>query len=145
MPARADWCSTPSAASSSALAALRSRLRIESRRVVFLDGVGDPLSSVEVLPADEASSWGLRPFVVIADELSVWPTGAKGLWASVVSSLLKVPLVAAWSCCPVPATRATGRPASSTTPAPRRSGRCSRPGGRCPGSAPSSWASSAPC
>ncbi|MGD0748146.1 MAG: terminase large subunit [Acidimicrobiales bacterium] len=70
--------------------ALKSRLRIEARRVLFLDARGEPVSSVEVLSSDEASSWGLRPFVVIADELSVWPSSAKGLWVSVVSSLLKV-------------------------------------------------------
>jgi phage terminase large subunit-like protein len=69
---------------------LKSRLRIESRRVQFLDTAGEPLSSVEVLPADEASSWGLRPYLLVADELSVWPTSARGLWVSVVSSLPKV-------------------------------------------------------
>jgi phage terminase large subunit-like protein len=69
---------------------LRERLRIEARRVLFLDRRGEPLSSVEVLPADEASSWGLRPYLLVADELSVWPASARGLWVSVVSSLLKV-------------------------------------------------------
>jgi hypothetical protein len=71
--------------------ALRKRLKIETRRVVFLSD-GEPVSSVEVLPADEASSWGLRPFLVICDELSVWPnTGnARGLWQAVVSATPKV-------------------------------------------------------
>ncbi len=71
--------------------ALRKRIKIESRRVVFLDD-GEPVSSVEVLPADEASSWGLRPFVTVADELSVWPNteGARGLWSAVVSAQPKV-------------------------------------------------------
>ena len=70
---------------------LRKRLKIERSRVVFLDD-GEPVSSIEVLPADEASSWGLRPYVTIVDELSVWPNteGAKGLWAAMVSAQPKV-------------------------------------------------------
>jgi phage terminase large subunit-like protein len=49
-------------------------------------------STVEVLPADAASAWGLRPSVVVADELCQWPgtRNAKGLWQAVVSALGKV-------------------------------------------------------
>ena len=71
---------------------LRERIRIEARRVVFATAEGEMLSTVEVLPADEASSYGLRPFLVVADELSVWPdtTNARGLWSAVVSAMPKV-------------------------------------------------------
>ena len=68
---------------------LKSRVKVETRRVVFL-ARGEAVSSLEVLPADEASSFGLRPWMVIADELSVWPTSARGLWAAVVSAMAKV-------------------------------------------------------
>jgi hypothetical protein len=30
-------------------------------------------SVLEVLPADSASSWGIRPALLIADELAQWP------------------------------------------------------------------------
>ncbi len=58
---------------------------------MFIQG-GEVHSSCEVLPADEASSYGLRPYAVICDELSVWPdTGnARGLWSAVVSAMPKV-------------------------------------------------------
>ena len=71
---------------------LRSRIKIERRRLVFSGADGEAVSSVEVLPADEASSYGLRPFLVVADELSVWPDtdNARGLWTAVVSAMLKV-------------------------------------------------------
>ncbi len=58
---------------------------------MFIQG-GEVHSSCEVLPADEASSYGLRPYAVICDELSVWPdTGnTRGLWSAVVSAMPKV-------------------------------------------------------
>jgi hypothetical protein len=71
--------------------ALRKFIKVEARRVVFLAD-GEPTSSIAVLPADEASSYGLRPYLVIADELSVWPdsANAKGLWSAVVSAMPKI-------------------------------------------------------
>ena len=69
--------------------ALKEHIRVEARRVVFLKE-GEPVGWLHVLPADEASAYGLRPWMVIADELSVWPTTARGLWAAVVSALPKV-------------------------------------------------------
>lgn len=68
---------------------LKERVRVEARRIVFLSD-GEPVGWLHVLPADEASAYGLRPWVVIADELAVWPIGARGLWAAVVSALPKV-------------------------------------------------------
>jgi hypothetical protein len=71
---------------------LRSIMRVEARRVVFLRD-GEAVSTLDVVPADEASAYGLRPWLLIADELAVWPStsGAKGLWAAMVSALPKVP------------------------------------------------------
>ena len=49
-------------------------------------------SVLEVLPADSASAWGLKPTFVVADEICQWPStsNAKGVWQAVVSSLGKV-------------------------------------------------------
>jgi hypothetical protein len=71
---------------------LRRHKRMESRRVIYRDDQGEPLSSIEVLPADEASAYGLRPWLVFADELAVWPStaNARGLWTAVLSALPKV-------------------------------------------------------
>jgi hypothetical protein len=50
-------------------------------------------SSLEVLPSDAGSSWGLKPSACVADEVCQWPstTNAKQLWESVFSSMGKVP------------------------------------------------------
>jgi hypothetical protein len=50
-------------------------------------------ASLEVLAADEASSWGLKPHLLVADEFARWPTtpGARGFWRSLFSALPKVP------------------------------------------------------
>lgn len=48
-------------------------------------------SQIEVLAADAASSWGLRPTLVIADELSMWYTAeAETFFTALASSLGKV-------------------------------------------------------
>jgi phage terminase large subunit-like protein len=48
-------------------------------------------SSLQVLPADAASSWGLRPSLVVLDELSSWAGhGAEEFFQSLFSSLGKV-------------------------------------------------------
>ncbi len=71
---------------------LRQAMRVEARRVVFLRGT-ERVSTVEVVPADEASAFGLRPWLAIADELAVWPgsRNARGVWAAVVSAMGKIP------------------------------------------------------
>jgi phage terminase large subunit-like protein len=48
-------------------------------------------TTLDVIPADASSSWGLRPDLVLVDELGVWPTtaGAKRLWESVSSAAAK--------------------------------------------------------
>ena len=64
---------------------------MEARRVVFLED-GERISTVQVVPADEASSFGLRPWLVIVDELAVSPEtpNACGVWTAIVSALPKV-------------------------------------------------------
>jgi hypothetical protein len=46
---------------------------------------------LDVLPADAASSWGLRPLAVFCDEISQWPetAGPQRLWESVSSAVAK--------------------------------------------------------
>ncbi len=43
---------------------------------------------LEALAADAASSWGLRPWFVVADEIAQWPTtpAPRTLWESVSSA-----------------------------------------------------------
>lgn len=49
-------------------------------------------ATLEVLPADEASAWGLRPHLAIVDELAQWKTttGPRRLWSAIFSALPKV-------------------------------------------------------
>lgn len=46
---------------------------------------------LEVISADEASSYGLRGHLFVVDELTQWPTANGGVWTSVVSAVPKVP------------------------------------------------------
>jgi phage terminase large subunit-like protein len=48
-------------------------------------------ATLEAKAADEAGSWGLRPFLLVCDELPMWPTsrGARRLWESVSSAVPK--------------------------------------------------------
>jgi len=48
-------------------------------------------SALEILAADEASSWGLTPDAVLVDEIVHWPSGSKGLWHSLFSASSKRP------------------------------------------------------
>lgn len=50
-------------------------------------------STLEILPADAASSWGLRPARLIVDEIGNWAStaGPRRLWESASSSAAKVP------------------------------------------------------
>ena len=49
-------------------------------------------TTLEVLPADGPSAWGLRPSFVVADELAQWPStrGAREVWEAVTSAAAKV-------------------------------------------------------
>ncbi|HZL48667.1 MAG TPA: hypothetical protein VFC30_06600 [Solirubrobacteraceae bacterium] len=50
-------------------------------------------TTFEALAADAASTWGLKPALIVADEVCQWPTtrNAKELWEAMFSSLGKVP------------------------------------------------------
>lgn len=66
---------------------LRSTLQVDRWRIVApsTDAV------LEIMPADSGGSWGLRPSLVIADELSQWRSDAhREVWQAVVSALGKV-------------------------------------------------------
>lgn len=66
---------------------LRGALRIDQYKVVATR-TG---STLEVLPADGPSAWGLKPWFVTVDELAAWPStrGARNLWDAVTSSSAK--------------------------------------------------------
>jgi hypothetical protein len=61
--------------------------------VQALKAVGRSGASVEVLSADGASAYGLRPHLMIVEELGAWPAtrGYKRLWTAIVSAMGKVP------------------------------------------------------
>ena len=67
--------------------ALSSALTHTNLRVTSRSG-----STLDVLAADAASAWGLRPAVAVCDEFCQWPTtcNAKGLWQAVSSAMGKV-------------------------------------------------------
>jgi hypothetical protein len=48
-------------------------------------------ASLEAMTADEASAWGLRPFLVVCDELPMWRStrGARRLWEAIASAVPK--------------------------------------------------------
>ena len=46
---------------------------------------------LEVLPADAASSYGLRATLIVVDELTQWPSSHRDVWVSVLSATPKVP------------------------------------------------------
>jgi hypothetical protein len=68
---------------------LRGALDVQAARVVATR-TG---STLEAVPADAASAWGLRPHLVVVDELSGWPStsGPRRLWEAVTSAVAKVP------------------------------------------------------
>lgn len=67
---------------------LQGVLDVQARRVV---ATGRD-NRLDVLAADAASAWGLRPAAVFADELAQWPStpNARRLWEAVSSAVLKV-------------------------------------------------------
>lgn len=67
--------------------ALRSVVTVTAKRLQAANG-----ASVEVLAADGASAWGLRPAFVVADEIAQWPAtrNARAVWAALISALGKV-------------------------------------------------------
>jgi phage terminase large subunit-like protein len=49
-------------------------------------------ATLQVMASDDASAWGLRPYLTIVDELAQWPStsGPKRLWRAIYSGLVKV-------------------------------------------------------
>jgi phage terminase large subunit-like protein len=45
---------------------------------------------LEVIPADAASSYGLRGSLFVVDELTMWPTANREVWTSILSAVPKV-------------------------------------------------------
>lgn len=68
---------------------LHGQLDVQTRRVV----VPSTGSSLDVLASDAASSWGLRPHLLVADEFSAWPDtpGPRRFWESLSSAMAKMP------------------------------------------------------
>jgi hypothetical protein len=68
--------------------ALRPLVTVEASRAVFTNG-----SFLEVLPADGPSAWGLKPDLLIVDELSSWPStaNAREVWEAVTTAMGKKP------------------------------------------------------
>jgi phage terminase large subunit-like protein len=68
---------------------LAGALRVDNFRVTALRSG----ATLEVLPADEASAWGLRPYTATVDELAQWKStsGPRRLWRALFSALPKVP------------------------------------------------------
>jgi phage terminase large subunit-like protein len=63
-------------------------LRIDAARVANIR-TG---ATLQVMASDDASAWGLRPYLTIVDELAQWPTtsGPRRLWRAIFSALPKV-------------------------------------------------------
>ena len=68
---------------------LAGSLRVDASRVTAIR-TG---ATLETLASDEASSWGLRPHLLIADEFASWRTtgSTRRFWSSLFSSLPKTP------------------------------------------------------
>jgi len=68
--------------------ALASALTVDSYKVTANSG-----SALEILAADAASTWGLKPRRVVCDEFCQWPStaNAKGVWTAILTSMGKVP------------------------------------------------------
>lgn len=68
--------------------ALHERVTIGARSVV----IEETGTRIDILPADAPGAWGLRPYLVVADELAQWPEteGPRRLWEALTSAMLKV-------------------------------------------------------
>lgn len=68
--------------------ALKGHVTLQADKVIGPGG-----ATIEVLSADGASSWGLRPSFVVVDELASWAStrNARQVWVALVSALHKVP------------------------------------------------------
>lgn len=67
--------------------ALRSAVEVQSVKLIARSG-----ATVEVLSADGASAFGLRPSLLVVDEFAQWPAtrNSRRLWSALLSSMGKV-------------------------------------------------------
>jgi phage terminase large subunit-like protein len=67
---------------------LQGRVDVQTDKVVAGNG-----ATVEVLSADGASSWGLRPDFAVLDEAGQWPStrNARAVWTALISATGKMP------------------------------------------------------
>lgn len=67
---------------------LRGQLDIQARRVV----VPASGTTIEILAADAASAWGLRPYMAFVDEIAQWAdaVNARRLWEAIYTAMLKI-------------------------------------------------------
>jgi hypothetical protein len=67
---------------------LQGMVDVQTDKVVAASG-----ATVEVLSADGASSWGLRPGFIVVDECAQWPStrNARNVWTALVSATGKMP------------------------------------------------------
>ena len=68
---------------------LRGAVEVQAARAVFLASV----STLTVPPADQAGTWGLRPDLIVIDELAQWPqtVAARRLLDAALTALTKRP------------------------------------------------------
>jgi phage terminase large subunit-like protein len=68
--------------------ALQSALNVQALKIAGRSG-----ASVEVLSADGASAFGLRPHLVVIEEFAQWPEtrNSRRLWTAILSAMGKVP------------------------------------------------------
>ncbi len=64
---------------------LAGAIRVDQWRAATTAG-----ATLEVLAADGPSAFGIRPHLLIVDELSQWPTANRSVWTAVVSAVPKV-------------------------------------------------------
>ena len=99
---------------------------------------------LEIVPADAASSFGLRGSLFVVDELSVWPSANRDVWVSILSAVPKVP-GARLVVLPVPVIPPIGPSRSGSVHGCHPLGVCMRLVARCRGSIRRRWSSRRPC
>jgi phage terminase large subunit-like protein len=67
-------------------AGLRGMITVDRYTATTVNG-----ARLEVIPADAASSYGLRGSIFVVDELTMWPTPNQDVWSSIISATPKVP------------------------------------------------------
>jgi len=67
--------------------ALQGRVSVQTTKITSKSG-----ASVEVLSADGASTWGLRPKFLVVDEMAQWPStrNARNVWSALLSATGKM-------------------------------------------------------